>query len=72
MNPEAVPIPWETTIEAILSSRWLRGALPVMANEITEEIGCPVSVASRIIRGIGWERRRVSEIRGWWPPGVTG
>jgi hypothetical protein len=71
MNYDEPPVPWETMIEAILSSRWLRGALPVRATEITEETGCPVSVASRIMRGMGWQRRRTGNNRGYWPPGVT-
>jgi hypothetical protein len=63
--------PWEPQVHASLSSRWLKGALPVRPADMAEQIGCPVSIAARIMRDHGWHRKRVGEVRGYWPPGFA-
>lgn len=61
--------PWEPQIYESLSSLWLKGAIPVTAKAIADQINCPPSIAAKIMRGHGWIRRRCGDGRGWWPPG---
>lgn len=68
---------WEPVLREWLQNRLLTGRCPIRTIELIEAVGGDPasSVAAtrvmRIMQTMGWVRRRLGGVRGWWPGGAV-